>query len=59
MELQLWDVGTGATAPPSLKVVGKYGMGNAKCDKSHNDYKFKLLVKREMNHNVWHKLREL
>ena len=59
MELDQWDVGTGATAPKSMAMVGKDGAGNGKCDKGHNDGKITLLVKREMNHNVWHKLMEL
>lgn len=52
MQLDQWSVGHGKDAPDT-KVDGK------KCDAGHNDGKITLLVKREMNHNVWHKLMEL
>lgn len=52
MQIDQWNIGHGDNAPDT-KVQGK------KCDAGHNDGKITLLVKREMNHNVWHKLMEL
>lgn len=59
MELDQWTVGTGSQTPPLMSYVGRDGKGKGTCDKNHNDGKITLLVKREMNHNVWHKLMEL
>ena len=59
MELDQWTVGTGSQTPPLMSYVGRDGKGRETCDKNHNDGKITLLVKREMNHNVWHKLMEL
>lgn len=59
MELDQWTVGTGSQTPPLMSDVGRDGKGKGTCDKNHNDGKITLLVKREMNHNVWHKFMEL
>ena len=52
MQLEQWNIGHGSSAP-NTQVNGM------KCDAKNNDGKITLLVKRETNHNVWHKLMEL
>ncbi len=59
MQLDEWDIGSGPTTPSIMHEVGHDGHGNGNCDKKRNDGKITFLVKRELNHNIWHKLMEL